>query len=470
MNIKAADLFCGAGGTSTGLKQACDDLGITVELTAINHWKVAIDTHTKNHPAARHLCTSIDNINPRSLFNEGGLHLLWASPECMHHSCARGGKPINDQSRATAWCILRWADALCPPVILVENVPEFADWAPLDGRGRPIKRLKGKTFLAWVQALESLGYRVGWRVLCAADYGDPTTRRRLFVQAVRGRRKIVWPDPTHAREIELDLLNDLKPWRPAREIIDWSIQGTSIYDRKKPLSEKTLRRIMVGLKRYGLRPFIVPGKGRDEQRLNSSDEPVPTVTAQGHIDLATPFLVRMKGTSTASSIDAPLPTVEAGSVKHYLAEPYLVQVAHGENGPSDGRIRSVSDPLPTICGNRGNWAVCEPFIVKFNGAGSARSCAEPLDTITTKDRFGLAMPGIVIDGVEYRVDVRFRMLQPHELAAAQGFPKTYVFTGTKTHQVRQIGNAVPCGLAKAIVITVLTQRSSALDCPTFLAA
>lgn len=118
-----ADLFCGAGGTSEGACEAAIACGRTPKLTAINHWPVAVATHTANHPGARHYCASLDSLNPRDLFREGELDLLWASPECTHHSQARGGKPINDQSRATAWCVTRWAEALRPTTILVENVP-----------------------------------------------------------------------------------------------------------------------------------------------------------------------------------------------------------------------------------------------------------------------------------------------------------------------------------------------------------
>jgi DNA (cytosine-5)-methyltransferase 1 len=196
--IKACDLFAGAGGTSTGLLQACAALGHTVELTAINHWPIAVATHSTNHPAARHLCASVDDVNPRSLYREGELDVLWASPECCHHSRARGGRPVNEQSRATAHCVTRWAEALRPPVILVENVEELLSWGGLDAKGNPLKAQRGKTFMAWVAMLESLGYRVDWRILCAADYDSPTTRRQLFIQAVRGRLKIVWPEPTHA--------------------------------------------------------------------------------------------------------------------------------------------------------------------------------------------------------------------------------------------------------------------------------
>ncbi len=536
--IRIADLFCGAGGTSAGACQAAENLGHKAELTAINHWPVAIATHTRNHPAARHLCTTIDNVNPRDLFRPGDLDLLWASPECTHHSVARGGKPIHEQSRATAWCVIRWADALRPPIILVENVPEFESWGPLDHKGRPLKSRKGEVFQSWVENLRALGYKVEWKVLCAADFGDPTTRRRLFIQAVRGRRRVTWPEPTHTPTGGAQTLK----WRAAREIIDFDLPAPSIYDRARPLSPKTMSRIMAGLHKFGLRPFIVPGKNENPRdkgmRGHSVDKPLPTVTASGHLDLvepylvrfqgdhskrsdaarcaqaisrpigtitsenryamAQPFLVELRGTgssqipSTARSMDVPLPTITGGT-HSALAQPFLVQVAHG-NGASGERAngrrsRSLGHPLPTVCGNRGEWAFCdpallpqqsdgrlrsvnepaptvstdgaialvEPFLVQYYGNGEATPVGLPVPTVTTKDRHALVRPMVIVNGERYLLDIGFRMLQPHELAGAQGFPRDFTFSGTKTDQVKQIGNAVPCGLARALVNAVLSR-------------
>jgi DNA (cytosine-5)-methyltransferase 1 len=309
--LHIADLFCGAGGTSHGAIQAVEALGYKAKLTAINHWNVAIATHQLNNPEARHLCTYLDNINPRDLFKEGELDVLWASPECTHHSIARGGKPINDQSRATAWCVVRWAEALRPNIILVENVPEFVSWGGIGTNGRPLATKKGATFMAWVGSLESLGYRVGWKILCAADHGDPTTRRRLFVQAVRGHRKIKWPEPSHSPKAKTDLLGSRQPYRNARnDVIDWSLLCPSIYDRKRPLSPKTMRRIYEGLKRFGLGAFVVP------QQSN----PVP------------------------KSVDEPLPTVVAEGSRSKLVTPFLVNTANGKFDSAPSRVGSVESP------------------------------------------------------------------------------------------------------------------------------
>lgn len=489
--VPIADLFCGAGGTSAGAVEAIEALGHRVALTAVNHWPVAVATHTVNHPEARHLCASLDSLNPRDLFQRGELRVLWASPECTHHSVARGGMPINDQSRATAWCVTRWAEALLPDIVLVENVPEFRTWGPIGSNGRPLKTRKGATFTAWLDSLRSLGYEVDHRVLVAADYGDPTTRRRLFVQAVRGKRRICWPDATHAPQGKTDLLGTRRPWVPAREIIDWSLEGQSIFERKRPLSDKTLRRIMAGLEKFGLAPFLTPGNGeRPDQapRTHGVEEPSPTVTAQGHLHLAEPFLVQVTNTEDRRprSLSEPLQTVTAGGVSHGLAQPFLIAMEHGghlrgvdrplntvttaKGGAhglvqpallpqnQGGALRPVSEPAPTVA-TSGALALVEPFLVEYYGNGRAQSVKSPVGTVTCHDRFALVRPAVVVNGERYLLDIRFRMLQPHELAGAQGFRADYQFTGTKTEQVKQIGNAVPRRLARAIVAAAFSQRS-----------
>jgi DNA (cytosine-5)-methyltransferase 1 len=451
--LHIADLFCGAGGTSTGALEALAALGYSSKLTAINHWDIAVSTHTKNHPEARHFCASLDSLNPRDLFTPGQLDILWASPECTHHSVARGGKPINDQSRATAWCVVRWAEALMPPVILIENVPEFITWGAIGADGRPMKSKKGATFAAWVGALESLGYKVGWKVLCAADYGDPTTRRRLFIQCVRGKRKVVWPDATHCRPKAPDLFSQTRrPWVTAREIIDWSIEGKSIYDRARPLKPKTMTRIMSGLHKFGLKPFITTMEHGGT--IRSADRPLPTITTAkgGAMALTEPYLVKFRGTNNGADINRPAPTVTASGTHLGLAEPFLLPQQ------SCGSLRPVSEPAPTIS-TAGAVALIEPFLVEYYGNGRAQSVDDPLGTATTKERFGLARPELLMDGTTYVLDIRFRMLQPHELAAAQGFPSDYQFTGTKTESIKQIGNAVPRNLARSIVLAAVSQSS-----------
>ncbi len=383
--LKAADLFCGAGGASNGLRRACVRRGVGLNLVAVNHWPLAIETHKANHPDALHICEPVENINPRQAVPGGRLDLLMAGPECVHHSIARGGKPINDQSRASAWCILRWATALDIETILIENVREFTSWGPLGRNNRPLKSRKGETFEAFLNALRSLNYRVEWKILNAANYGDPTTRERLFIQARKGRKPITWPAETHTPDGRRTLFGPTNRWRPAREIIDWSLPGKSIFSRKRPLCPNTLARIAAGIERFW-------GK------------------------LAKPFLVILNG--------------------------------GGRQGA--GGVRTLDEPLPVITAGGNHFGLVSPFNTKYYGTGKARPVTDPLDTVTTRDRFGLAIP-------QYGacLDILFRMLQPHELAAAMGFDPEYQFCGSRENRVKQIGNAWANGLAEALCAEIL---------------
>lgn len=432
--ITIADLFCGAGGTSTGAVEAIEMLGHRAELTAVNHWDRAIATHKLNHPEATHLLTAIDNVNPKEHFREGGLDILWASPECTHHSVARGGRPINDQSRATAWCVVRWAGDLRPDVILVENVPEFMTWGGIGTNGRPLKNKKGQTYLAWKAAIESLGYRGDQKILRAADFGDPTTRQRLFVQFVRGKRKIVWPQPTHAKPIALTVDPDevdmfdrkLRPWATARDsVIDWSLEGRSIYDRKRPLSDKTMRRILTGLQKFGLKPFIVPqhtgptrtasvdsplgavtttsrGVGMCEPMVLSAggpdcpatpvSEPIGTILTRDHRAIATPIIVGVggpEGSAKPQSVESPLGTVLTDD-RRALAQPYLVNMK-GESNAAD-----IDNPAPTVTAHAPHLGVADPILVKMRGSsdsqldGSAQSIDQPVPAVCGVNKYALA--------------------------------------------------------------------------------
>jgi DNA (cytosine-5)-methyltransferase 1 len=480
--IRAADLFCGAGGSSSGLAMACEEAGRKLRLLAVNHWPVAIDTHQRNHPKADHLCETLDSIDPEKATG-GKLDILIASPECTHHSNARGGKPRSDQSRASAWHVVRWAAAMRPKAILVENVREMLTWGPLDERGGPLKRRKGETFRAWVAAIRSLGYAVDYRVLNAADYGDPTTRQRLFVAAVRGKGPVPWPEPTHARDPSPGLFGALPRWRAARDVIDWSFPSASVFGRKRPLRPNTIKRIAEGIRRFwGVdpEPFLVMLYGTGTAR--DVDRPVPTVTAGGgHVGLCEPFIVptnfgeREGQRPRTHSIDAPYPTV-TGTCSHAVVQPFVVNAAHSPKEGERPRVNDLAEPLPTVTGSNsfavvqpfvlgqqsgavarpvdeplptistsGAISVTEPFMVTYYSTGGPLSVDEPLRTVTTRERFGLVL------GDGRRMDVRFRMLQPHELAAAMSFPAGYQFAGNRAEVVKQIGNAVPVSVARALM-------------------
>lgn len=467
-----ADLFCGGGGTSTGMIRAFRRAGVEFQLIGVNHWNIAIETNKKNHPFEKLYCSTVQNVKPREVVPSGRLNFLWASPECTNHSRAKGGRPRDEQSRATAWDILKWAQELYIDRIYIENVVEFMDWGPIDAKGHPMESKKGETFRAFVVALESLGYRVDWRTMNAADYGAPTSRTRLIVQAVRGRGNIVWPQPTHAKEP--GLFNE-KPWRSAREIIDWSIPGKSIFARKKPLSENTLRRIESGIKKYWgewaepfiavlrggklvpscgihagkMEPFIVRYNGGDG-RHHSINEPLPVLDCSNRYGLVDPLFIPQQSAGTVKPVSNPLPTVATtGAIS--IIEPFILSQKFS-NAPVDCR-----KPLPTIT-TVNSFSIVEPFMVKFYGnERGAESLCGPIDTITTKDRFGLVRGCLVeVNGARYILDIRFRMLQPHELAKGMGFPDGYEFAGNKSEQVKQIGNAVCPNLSEALIFSALS--------------
>lgn len=409
-SLKMADLFCGAGGTSTGAVEAMELLGYDANLTAINHWPVAIATHALNHPNARHLCTGLDSVNPRELFREGELDFLWASPECTHHSRARGGKPIKDQSRSTAWCVIRWAEALRPNVILVENVPEFRDWGPVDSKGKIIKKRKGEIFESWLNNLRAIGYKVEYRIFCAGDYGDPTSRERLFVQAVRGKRRVVWPHATHPEEGVNSLSSMIWKQRVARDAVDLSVKGKLLTERSKPLSPKTMRRILAGFfKQLGVKAdldsYIVPNFGEREgqsPRVHDLDKLMPAVTGRGAGNLITPYLIEFRGTqrsqldASGKSLDGLMGTVTAGGIHNALIEPMAMEIDHQSNPKG---VRPVSEKVSTVTVKQRHALVqAEPMVIPQHSSNKAKSLDGPAPTVTITSRgIGLAIPdGFVI--------------------------------------------------------------------------
>ncbi|MFN4283476.1 MAG: DNA cytosine methyltransferase [Alphaproteobacteria bacterium] len=365
--ILVADLLCGAGGSSTGCAQALDALGLEMELVCLNHWPTAIETHQRNHPKARHYCQDISTVRPHLVVPEGYLDLLMASPTCTHHSVARGGKPTSDQQRSDPWHIITWFTELRVKRAIIENVWEFRDWGPVDPKtGRPIKERKGEYFRAWCDTIRGLGGEFEYRKLNAADYGEATTRSR-FIMVIRFDGKpIAWPTPTHAKPLPGVLPLGLKPWRPAREIIDWSLKGKSIFDRKKPLSPKTVARIYAGAVKF---------------------------------NWPEPFLVILRNHMAAQSIDLPLPTIAANGGHIALAQPVVIATAHGvdaaEADPHSRRAHDPADPLGTIHAGGGNFAVAEPVIMKQNFRRDVQSVDDPVPTVMTQARIGVAEPVIM---------------------------------------------------------------------------
>lgn len=445
------DNFAGGGGASMGLEMAFNR---PVDI-AINHNPEAISMHQANHPDTEHYCESVWDVDPIKATH--GLPVEWShfSPDCTHHSKARGGKPKKKEIRGLAWIVIKWAILKRPEKISLENVEEFKTWGPLNKEGHPIKERAGETFDAFILMLttgikkshpavkelreflpagfditpvfKGLGYKVDFKELRACDYGIPTTRKRFFMVARCDGDQVQWPEPTHGK--------GLLPYKTAADCIDWSIPCPSIFTRKKPLVENTMKRIARGLKRFVIdaeNPYLIDNNkvtfitehaNASNQRNMPGDEPLRTICAGvkgGHFALVTAFLV-----------------------KHY-------------GGNYTGAGIDMRAPLDTIT-TTDHHALVSAFLVKYYG-NDKDGCDinQPLHTITTNDRFGLVL--VKINGETYQIiDIGMRMLTAHELYIAQGFPEGYIHDRTadgkslsKTAQVRMVGNSVPPGLIAAI--------------------
>jgi DNA (cytosine-5)-methyltransferase 1 len=249
-NIQAADLFCGAGGSSEGLVEAGLELGREVDLVAVNHNPLAVETHTRNHPDARHYLQDVRVVKPKDAVPSGHLDILLAGAPCPQHSLGRGARPMDEQERSLPREIHKWHEDLDVDAMLIENVPRFQLWGPLHKSGRrknkPIDGQKGEYFEEFIARIRQSGFKVEWRTLNTANFGAGTSRTRLFIMA-RKEGEIRWPVETHSEE----------SWKPASDIIDWSLKGTSIFRRKKPLAEATMSRIMRGFKVYGKNTALI---------------------------------------------------------------------------------------------------------------------------------------------------------------------------------------------------------------------
>lgn len=496
MNGLIIDSFAGGGGASTGIEAA---LGRPVDI-AINHDYAAIMMHKANHPHTKHYCEDVWEVDPIEATQGNPVSLMWLSPDCKHFSKAKGATPVSKKIRGLAWLAVKWAKTVRPKVIILENVEEFKTWGPIVD-GRPCPQRKGETFNLFVEALRRIGYQVDWRELVASDYGAPTSRKRLFLIARCDGLPIVWPESTHGDPDSLMVRSGvLKPWRTAAEIIDWTIPCPSIFERKKPLVENTLRRIARGLEKFVLEdpePYIIPiGYGErcgQRPRVNSVREPLGTIVGTSKHYLVTPFIAQCFGggyTGAGRAVDEPLPTVTA--VDHNaLVTPFLAQY-HSYNDSArgqkltapiltlDGSNRyaliapymmhyygtstgaKATEPIGTITSQGQHIAEVRAFLIKYYGQGYGQSLKAPLDTITGHDRFGL----VTLYGEPYQiVDIGMRMLTPRELFNAQGFPADYqIDIGadskpmTKKDQVAKVGNSVVPMLAEALVRANMLHR------------
>ncbi|MFZ5152027.1 DNA cytosine methyltransferase [Enterobacter hormaechei] len=606
------DNFAGGGGASTGIEMA---IGRSVDI-AINHDPNAVAMHTTNHPDTLHYCESVFDVNPQLATAGRPVGLAWFSPDCRHFSKAKGSKPVEKEIRGLAWIVIRWALAVRPRVMMLENVEEFKTWGPLivsaDGGQRPDPERAGETFEAFCgmlsggipaghpalvecceflgiaadgmqaqQLVAGLGYAVDYRELRACDFGAPTIRKRFFMVMRCDGVPVTWPEVTHADPKSPAVqAGKLAPWRTAAECIDWSIAAPSIFGRKKPLAENTLKRIARGIQRFVLdnpAPFIVKcnhtstRSGYDCFRGQSLNEPLQTITKKHGYAIAVPHLTKFRTGATGQEVTEPVPTITAGTSKRpggnghalgmveaaltpfvgrqfgasvghradepsatitaggggksQLVMPTLIQMGYGERPGQEPRVLQLDNPLGTVTAGGNKFATVSAFLAKHYGGnyqGAGVDMDEPMHSVTTVDhhaavtshlvklrgtcrdgqRTDQPMPTITaggthvgevktmlvvdgydeqraqqvleflreycspdstglvtLDGVVYRiVDIGMRMLQPHELYRAQGFPEWYIidqdFRGVKyakDKQVARCGNAVPPPFAEVLV-------------------
>ncbi|HDT3082684.1 TPA: DNA cytosine methyltransferase [Klebsiella aerogenes] len=597
------DNFAGGGGASTGIEMA---IGRSVDI-AINHDPNAVAMHTTNHPDTLHYCESVYSVRPKVATAGRRVGLAWFSPDCRHFSKAKGARPVEKAIRGLAWIVIRWALDVGPRVMMLENVEEFKTWGPLlAAEMRPDPERVGETFRAFVGMLttgipvnhpalaecceflnisldsedaarlvKGLGYVVEYRELRACDYGAPTIRKRFFMVMRRDGQPIVWPAATHGDpKSPAVLAGKLAPWRTAAECIDWSIPAPSIFGRKKPLAENTLRRIARGIQRFVIdsaEPFIVKcnhtttkgqydcfrgqelgaplqtitkklgyalavptlapfiaGNGGSEYQAKPRplDKPAHTILKESRACVVAPVIARQFGASIGHRADVPNATITAGGGgKSQLVTPTLIQMGYGERPGQEPRVLQLGNPLGTVTAGGNKFATVSAFLAKHYGGnytGAGVSLDEPTHSVTTVDHHAVVashlvklrgscrdgqrtdapMPTITAGGqhvgevettlavedydeervqqvlaflkeycgadstglveiarVTYRiVDIGMRMLQPHELYRAQGFPDWYIidqdYRGVKyakDKQVARCGNAVPPPFAEALV-------------------
>ncbi len=472
------DNFAGGGGASTGIEMA---IGRSVDI-AINHDPNAVAMHTTNHPDTLHYCESVFTVKPKIVTAGRPVALAWYSPDCRHFSKAKGAKPVEKSIRGLAWIELRWGLEVKPRVMMLENVGEFRTWGPLlAGEMRPDPERVGETFKAFVgmlttgipanhpalaeccefleidihseqamRLINGLGYTVEYRELRACDYGAPTIRKRFFMVARCDGQPVVWPEPTHGDpKSEAVKSGRLKPWRTAAECIDWSIPAPSIFGRKKPLAENTLKRIARGIQRFVIEsasPFIVKcnhtstktsydcfrgqalgeplqtitkthgyalavphltpflaGNGGSEYQAKPRplDKPAHTILKQSRACLVAPVITRQFGASVGHRADEPGATITAGGGgKSQLTTATLIQMGYGERPGQQPRVLQLGKPLGTVTAGGGKFAITSAFLAKHYGGnytGPGVRLDDPAHSITTVDHHAVVSAHLMVN-------------------------------------------------------------------------
>lgn len=516
------DLFCGAGGTSTGVERATIDDNKCAEVVAcVNHDPNAIASHAANHPHTLHFTEDIRTLDLTKLVKhtrqEQEKHpnakpVLWASLECTNFSRAKGGQPRDADSRTLAEHLFRYIEALDPSFIYIENVEEFMCWGDLDENGKPVSRDEGRLYLRWVRNVCKYGYRFSHRLLNAADFGARTSRTRFFGIFAKHGLPIVFPNPTHCKGGRKDMFGTLEPWRAVRDVLDLQDEGKSIFERKKPLTERTLERIYAGLIKFvagGKDAFLVKWNSWNKSgryTAPSVDEPCPVVATQNRLGVAkVQFLSKQFGgdpSGKSVSLDEPSGAITCKD-HHALVGAEFLDVHYG-NGYSTG----LDSPAPTLTCKDRLSLVTSQFMDMQYGNGTPADINEPSPTVTAVPKMKLVSiesgqflfnpqyqssgsdinkpcftliarmdknppylisadhgePAIIIyeeDSPAMRkikefmacyaiMDIKMRMLNIPELKRIMGFGDDYTLIGTQTEQKKYIGNAVEVHMSQAL--------------------
>lgn len=481
------DLFCGAGGTSTGVERATLNGKKCAEVIAcVNHDKNAIASHAANHPHALHftedirtldLTQLVEHTNNKRAANPDALVVLWASLECTNFSKAKGGMPRDADSRTLAEHLFRYIEALDPDYIYIENVEEFMCWGDLDENGKPVSKDRGRLYMKWINNVCKYGYSFAHRLLNSANYGAYTSRTRFFGIFAKGNLPIVFPEATHCKNGKQDMFNNLQAWKPVRDVLELDNEGKSIFDRDKPLADKTLERIYAGLIK-----FVAGGKDAFLVKYNS---------------------MSLSGKYTPPSIDEPCPVV---ATQNRLGVAKVQFLCKHFSGDPNGKSISVDGPCGTVTTKDHHSVVSTQFIDAYYGNGNEHSIYLPAPTVTTVDRFSLVTADKFIMNPQYTssggsidkpcftliarmdkmppylvstekgeiqimvyesdtpamrkikefmaiygiVDIKMRMLNIGELKRIMGFGSDYMLVGTQAEQKKYIGNAVEVNMAMAL--------------------
>lgn len=465
MKLMYIDLFCGAGGTSTGVENArYNEQQCAKVVACVNHDANAIASHAANHPDAMHFTEDIRTLELSPLMHHldemrrqypDAFVVLWASLECTNFSKAKGGQPRDADSRTLAEHLFRYIEAINPDYIQIENVEEFMSWGDLDEHGKPISKDKGRLYTNWVDNVKAYGYKFDHRILNAADYGAYTSRKRFFGIFAKPYLPIVWPKPTHSKTGGGDLFGSLAKWKPVKEVLDFADEGESIFHRKKPLSPKTLERIYAGLIKFvagGKDSFLIKynsvNKKTGKHIPPSIDEPCPTVATQGRLGVAQvnflskyyggspegksvsveepagaittrdhhSFITAYYGNGHNHSIDAPAPTL---TTKDRLA---FVDMQYGNGTPCD-----VESPAPTVTTNPKHQLVtCKPWIMNTSFKNTGSSIDEPAQTVTANRKWHYLMnpqfqsAGGSVDSPCFTLIARMDKMPPYLIQTEQG--------------------------------------------------